>query len=56
MSGTAAGVISILTMVVGVAFVSTLVKNPQGSTGVIDSLTKGFGNILSAAQGNPTYG
>ncbi len=56
MSGTAAGVISILSAIVGVALVTTLVKNSQGSVGLVDSLTKGFGNILSAAQGNPTYG
>lgn len=56
MGGTAAGIISILSLVVGVALVTTLVKNPQGTTGLIDSSTRGFANILSAAQGNPTYG
>lgn len=56
MSGTAAGIVSILSLVVGVALVTTLVKNPQGTTGLINSSFTGFANILSAAQGNPVYG
>lgn len=52
MSGTTAGVIGIFSLLVGAAIVTTIVKNYQGSTGVIDSVFNGFSKALSAAQGN----
>ena len=52
MSGTTAGIISVFTLLVGAAIVTTLVKNYQGSTGIINSVFGGFSKALSAAQGN----
>lgn len=53
MSGATAGIISIFTLLVGATIVTTLVKNYQGSTGIINSIFSGFSGALSAAQGNP---
>ncbi len=52
MSGTVAGIISIFTLLVGAAIVTTLVRNPQGTSGLISSTFGGFSQALSAAQGN----
>ena len=52
MSGATAGIISIFTLLVGAAIVTTLVKNSSGSTGIINSVFNGFSKALGAAQGN----
>ena len=46
-----AGIISIGALLVGAAIVTTLVKNPQGSVGLVQAVTGGFANDLTAAQG-----
>ncbi len=45
------GIISIGALLVGAAIVTTLVKNPQGSVGLVQAVTGGFANDLTAAQG-----
>jgi hypothetical protein len=52
MSGFTAGIISIATLLVGASIVTTLVKNSQGSVGLVTATTNGFANLLNAAQGN----
>ena len=52
MSGFTAGIISVATLLVGAAIVTTLVKNAQGTSGIISSSTSGFASLLRAAQGN----
>jgi hypothetical protein len=52
MSGFTAGIISIATLLVGATIVTTLVKNSQGSIGLVTASTNGFANLLNAAQGN----
>ncbi len=54
MSGAVAGIISIAALLVGASIVTILVKNPQGTTGLINSTTQGFAADLAAAQGNST--
>jgi hypothetical protein len=54
MSGFAAGVISVATLLVGAAIITTLVKNSSGTTGIITATTSGFASLLNAAQGNST--
>lgn len=53
MGGVSAGVFSVLSLIVGVALVATLVKNSEGSVGLVNAGASGFAKILSAAQGNP---
>lgn len=52
MKGAVAGFISIAALLVGASIVTILVKNPQGTSGLINSTTSGFANLLNAAQGN----
>lgn len=54
MSGFAAGIISVATLLVGAAIVTTLVKNPSGSVGLVNAVTSGFAADLTAAQGGGT--
>lgn len=54
MSGAMAGIISIAALLVGASIVTILVKNPQGTTGLIQATTGGFAADLAAAQGNST--
>lgn len=56
MSGTAAGIISIFTFMVGVGLATTLVKNASGTAQVVQAVTGGFSQDLSAAMGNSTLG
>lgn len=51
MSGFMAGLFSVATLLVAAAIVTTLVKNPSGTTGLVSSVTGGFANDLLAAQG-----
>ena len=51
MSGFLAGIISVAALLVGAAIVTTLVKNPSGSVGLVQAVTGGFANDLTAAQG-----
>ncbi len=46
------GIISIGALLVGAAIVTTLVRNPSGSVGLVQAVTGGFANDLTAAQGN----
>jgi hypothetical protein len=55
MSGFLAGIISVATLLVGAAIVTTLVKNPQGSAGLINAVTSGFSTDLLAAQGSSSF-
>jgi len=52
MNGFTAGIVSIATLLVGAAIVTTLVKNSSGTTGIITASTSGFASLLNAAQGN----
>lgn len=52
MSGAVSGIISIAALLVGAAIIATLVKNPQGSIGLVNATTSGFANLLNVAQGN----
>ena len=54
MSGFAAGLISVAALLVGASIVATLVKNPQGSVGLVNAISTGFNNSLIASQGNIT--
>lgn len=54
MSGFAAGLISVAALLVGASIVATLVKNPQGSVGLVNAVSTGFNNALIASQGNVT--
>ena len=56
MSGVVAGIFSVAALLVGAAIVTTLVKNGSGAAQVISASTGGFANLLSAAQGNATFG
>jgi hypothetical protein len=51
MSGFTAGIFSVAGMLVVAAIVTTLVKNYQGTEGLIQNTTAGFANDLLAAQG-----
>ena len=54
MDGFLAGIISVAAALVGVALITTLVKNGDGTASLINSVTGGFAKDLSAAQGNNT--
>jgi len=54
MSGFAAGIISVAALLVGASIVATLVKNPSGSVGLVNSVFTGFNNSLIASQGSIT--
>lgn len=54
MSGFAAGLISVAALLVGASIIATLVKNPQGSVGLVNAISTGFNNALIASQGNVT--
>lgn len=52
MDGFLAGIISVASLLVGAAIITTLVKNGDGTKSLVDSLTGGFAKDLAAAQGN----
>lgn len=52
MSGFTAGIISVFTLLVGAAIVTTVVKNASGTSSIISSVSTGFSSMLNAAQGN----
>lgn len=54
MSGFAAGLISIASLLVGASIIAVLVKNPQGSVGLVNAVSTGFNNALIASQGSIT--
>lgn len=54
MSGFTAGLFSIAALLVGASIIATFLKNPQGTSTLIGSVTTGFANDLIASQGSVT--
>lgn len=52
MSGFTAGIISVASLLVAASIITTLVRNPSGSVGLVNAVTQGFAADLNAAQGN----